>query len=124
MPPKKQFKIAEMKVGILVIVALLLLSTLILQQSWGIKMFSKSAKVMTYLPDVGGLKSGAPVWLAGLEIGRVRKVSIIPPEVYPGNTAVYRKIEELKNQISAMDPKLPKAKEAIEVNCTILLLGI
>jgi phospholipid/cholesterol/gamma-HCH transport system substrate-binding protein len=113
MPPKKQVKLAEMKVGIFIIVALLLLSALILQQSWGISWFSKSIKMMTYLPDVGGLKSGAPVWLAGLEIGKVRKVAIIPPETYPGNAAIYRKIEELKREIDAVDPKLPKAKDMI-----------
>jgi phospholipid/cholesterol/gamma-HCH transport system substrate-binding protein len=113
MPPKKQIKLAEMKVGIFVIVALLVLSALILQQSWGINWFTKSVKAVTYLPDVGGLKSGAPVWLAGLEIGRVRKVSIIPPETYSGNAAIYRKIEELKKQIAAVDPKLPKAKDMI-----------
>ena len=113
MPPKRQIKLAEMKVGILVAIALLLLSALILQQSWGISWFTKSAKAVTYLPDVGGLKSGAPVWLAGLEIGRVRKVSIIPPETYPGNAAVYRKIEDLKKQIATVDPNLPKAKDII-----------
>jgi phospholipid/cholesterol/gamma-HCH transport system substrate-binding protein len=113
MPPKKEIKLAEMKVGIFIVIALLLLSALILQQSWGINWFTKSAKAVTYLPDVGGLKSGAPVWLAGLEIGRVRKVSIIPPETYPGNAAVYRKIEELKKEIAAVDPKLPKAKDII-----------
>ncbi len=114
MPPQKKIKIAEMKVGIFVIIALLLLSTLILQQSWGIKWFSKSVKVLTYLPDVGGLKSGAPVWLAGLEIGKVRKVSIIPPESYPANAALFRKIEEIKKQIAAVDPKLPKAITTID----------
>jgi phospholipid/cholesterol/gamma-HCH transport system substrate-binding protein len=112
MPPKHKIKASEMKVGIFVVIALLLLSALILQQSWGIKWFSKSVKAMTYLPDVGGLKSGAPVWLAGLEIGRVRKVTIIPPEVYPGNAAIYRRIEELNKAIIAIDPKLPKAKDA------------
>jgi phospholipid/cholesterol/gamma-HCH transport system substrate-binding protein len=113
MPPKRQIKLAEMKVGIFIIIALLLISTLILQQSWGINWFTKSAKAVTYLPDVGGLKSGAPVWLAGLEIGRVRKVSIIPPETYSGNADIYRKIEEVRKQIAAVDPKLPKAKDMI-----------
>ena len=47
-----------MKVGIFVTIALLLLATLILQQSWGVNWFSKSIKAVTYLPDVGGLKSG------------------------------------------------------------------
>jgi phospholipid/cholesterol/gamma-HCH transport system substrate-binding protein len=114
MSPQKKIKIAEMKVGIFVVIALLLLSTLILQQSWGIKWFSKSAKVLTYLPDVGGLKPGAPVWLAGMEIGRVRKVAIIPPESYSPNGALFRRIEDIKKQINAIDPKLPKSKSAID----------
>lgn len=114
MPGKKQIALAEMKVGIFVTIALLLLATLILQQSWGVNWFSKSARALTYLPDVGGLKSGAPVWLAGMEIGRVRKVTIVPPEVFPGNAEIYRQIEELKKRIAAEDPKLPTGQREIE----------
>ncbi len=103
-----------MKVGIFVTVALLLLSALILQQSWGLNWFSKSVKIVTYLPDVGGLKSGAPVWLAGMEIGRVRKVTIVPPEVFPQNARIFRKIEEIKKEIEATDTKQPAARKNIE----------
>ncbi len=113
MPQKKQISIAEMKVGILVTVALFLLAALILQQSWGVDWFSRDVKAITYLPDVGGLKPGAPVWLAGIEIGKVRKVNIVPPEVYAGNDPIFRKIAEIKRQIDAIDPKLPNAKEMI-----------
>lgn len=104
---------AEMKVGIFVTIALLLLTALILQQSWGIDWFSKSVKVVTYLPDVGGLKSGAPVWLAGIEIGRVRKVTIVPPEVYTGNAPIFRKIEEIKKEIET-NSKNAGAKKQVE----------
>jgi phospholipid/cholesterol/gamma-HCH transport system substrate-binding protein len=114
MPAKKQIALAQMKVGIFVTVAILILATLILQQSWGVNWFSKSIKMVTYLPDVGGLKSGAPVWLAGIEIGRVRKVSIIPPETYAGNAQVYRRISEIKKEIAAVDRKLPDAKKTLE----------
>jgi phospholipid/cholesterol/gamma-HCH transport system substrate-binding protein len=114
MPQKKQLTLAEMKVGIFVTIALLLLSALILQQSWGLSWFSKSLKMITYLSDVGGLKSGAPVWLAGLEIGRVRKITIVPPEVFQGNARIYRRIEELKKKIDTTDPTLPAAKKNIE----------
>ncbi len=103
-----------MKVGIFVTIALLLLATLILQQSWGVNWFSKSLKVVTYLPDVGGLKSGAPVWLAGIEIGRVRRVSIISPEDYPKNTSLYRQIADFEKEIAAVDRKLPSAQKSIE----------
>src|SRR5512136_71694 len=103
MPPKKQIAIAQLKVGIFVTVALLLLATLILQQSWGVNWFKTTVKAVTYLPDVGGLKSGAPVWLAGIEIGRVRRVSIVPPEVFPGNAQIYRQIDESKKAIEVTD---------------------
>jgi phospholipid/cholesterol/gamma-HCH transport system substrate-binding protein len=113
MPQQKKVSMAEMKVGIFVTIALLLLATLILQQSWGVSWFSKSLKMLTYLPDVGGLKSGAPVWLAGIEIGRVRKVTIVPPEVFAANAKIYRRIEEIKKQIESMDSKLPANERAI-----------
>jgi phospholipid/cholesterol/gamma-HCH transport system substrate-binding protein len=114
MPAKKQIALAQMKVGIFVTIALLLLATLILQQSWGINWFTKSIKVVTYLPDVGGLKSGAPVWLAGIEIGRVRKVSIIPPETFTGNAPIYRRIEEIEKEIDSLNKKIPNANKVIE----------
>ena len=114
MPRKKQATLAEMKVGIFVTVALLLLVTLILQQSWGISWFSKSVKAVTYLTDVGGLKSGAPVWLAGIEIGKVRKVGIVPPEVYPANAQIFRRVEEIKKQLETLDGRTPTAARTRE----------
>ena len=113
MPNKKQVSIARLKVGIFVTISLLLLAFLILQQSWGIQWFSRKAKVMTFLPDVAGLKEGAPVWLAGIEIGRVRKVSIVPPEIYAGNEPIFRKIAEIKKEIESIDPKLPNSAKRI-----------
>ncbi len=113
MPQKKQVSMAEMKVGILVTIALFLLAALILQQSWGVDWFSRNVKAITYLPDVGGLKPGAPVWLAGIEIGKVRKVSIVPPEVYAGNEPIFHKMAEIKQQIDSIDPNLPNAKQMV-----------
>jgi phospholipid/cholesterol/gamma-HCH transport system substrate-binding protein len=112
MPQKKQVSLAQMKVGIFVIVALLLLSTFILQQSWGIRWFSKSIKMMTFIPDVGGLKSGAPVWLAGIEIGKVRKVTIVSPDAFPGNAQVYQRIREIKKTLEAPDSKLTDSQRS------------
>ena len=113
MPNKNQVPIARLKVGIFVTVSLLLLAFLILQQSWGIQWFSRKVKVMTFLPDVAGLKEGAPVWLAGIEIGRVRKVAIVPPEIYAGNEPIFRKIAEIKKEIESVDLKLPNSAKRI-----------
>src|SRR5437867_5257593 len=104
MPQKNQLSLAEMKVGIFVTIALMILAALILQQSWGIDWFSDTQKVLTYLPDVGGLKPGAPVWLAGIEIGKVRKVTIVSPEVYAGNAPVFKRIEDLKKKTQELEP--------------------
>jgi len=113
MPQKKQVRLAQLKVGIFIVAVMILLLALILQQSWGLKWFSKSVSVATYLTDVGGLKSGAPVWLAGIEIGRVRSVSIIKPENFEGNLQIYRSIEEITAQIEAMQslPEISAAEE-------------
>jgi phospholipid/cholesterol/gamma-HCH transport system substrate-binding protein len=111
MERKRQVALAEIKLGIVVTVALLLLAALILQQSWGVGWFSKTVQVVTYLPEVGGLKPGAPVWLAGIEIGKVRRVTIVPPEVYAGNEPILRQLTELHHQLDTMDMTAPKAKE-------------
>ncbi len=113
MPQRKQVSISEMKVGILVTAALILMAGLILQQSWGVAWFTSYVKIITYLPDVGGLKPGAPVWLAGIEIGKVRKVTIVPPEVYSGNDPIFRQIAEIKKQIDSIDTKQPSASQMI-----------
>ncbi len=113
MPPKKQIAFAQLKVGVFVTIALVLLLTLILQQSWGLNWFARSEKAITYLPDVEGLKSGAPVWLAGIEIGRVRRVSIVPPEAYEGNRPIYRRIEEMEKEIQSIDKSQKNADSVI-----------
>ncbi|MBN2241321.1 MAG: MCE family protein [Acidobacteria bacterium] len=114
MPKKKQVQLAQMKLGIFVIIAFILLSLLILQQSWGINWFSDSTKIITYLTDVGGLKPGSPVWLAGMEIGKVRRISLIPPESYPENTAILGQIEKIKKRIEALDAKIPSDLQIAE----------
>ncbi len=114
MPMKKQVSFAEMKVGILVAVALLIVAALILQQNWGLAWFTQSVKAITYLHDVGGLKPGAPVWLAGIEIGHVRQVSIVPPEVIPGNDVIFRQLGELRKQIESVNPREPTASQITE----------
>lgn len=113
MTQKKQVSLAEMKVGIFVTIALILLAALILQRSWGLSWFEDKEKVITYLPDVGGLKASAPVWLAGIEIGKVRSVAIVPPEVYAANAGVFRQIDVLKREIQAVDPSQANSKSQI-----------
>lgn len=109
MARKKQLSVAQLKVGILVAAALALFAAVILQRSWGIQLFTKSDLAVTYLPDVAGLKPGAPVWLAGMEIGKVKQVTIVPPEIYSGNRPVFRRIAEIREALRAVRPDDPNA---------------
>ena len=95
------------------VVALVMLGALILQQSWGVHWFRETAKAITYLGDVAGLKPGNPVWLAGIEIGKVRSVTIVKPEAYSGNEPIFRQISNIKKQIDGMDPKQPNYKQLV-----------
>ena len=103
MERKRKVALAELKLGIVVTIALLLLAALILQQSWGVNWFSRVDRAVTYLPDVGGLKPGAPVWLAGIEIGKVAEVAIVPPEVHAGNEPALRQLAALHTHLVRLD---------------------
>jgi phospholipid/cholesterol/gamma-HCH transport system substrate-binding protein len=111
---KKKLAAAELKVGIVMTIAMILLAATILQQSWGINWFQASEKFLTYLPDVGGLKPGAPIWLAGIEIGKVRRVTIIPPETYPGNEAIFAQMQRVRQEINGIRPDTPNARARID----------
>jgi phospholipid/cholesterol/gamma-HCH transport system substrate-binding protein len=110
MARQQQVSVSEMKVGILVVLGLVLLCGLILQQSWGINWFSKTQGFLTYLPNVGGLKPGAPVWLAGIEIGKVRSVTIVPPEVFSGNSPIFGQMDRVKKEMEGVRPDQPNSK--------------
>ena len=110
---RKEVSIAQMKVGILVTVALFLVALLILQVSWGFQWFSSYEKFLTYLPNVAGLKPGAPVWLAGIEIGKVRSVTIVPPEIYARNGPIAAEMQRVKKQMEAIRPDQPNAEVRI-----------
>jgi len=113
MAQKKHVILTEIKLGIFVTIALVLLAALILQQSWGIRWLSESVEAITYLPNVGGLKPGAPAWLAGIEIGKVRSVDIVPPEIFAGNQPIFRRIAEIKGQMDAITPDTPNASKIL-----------
>ncbi len=104
---KKQVTLAQIRVGIFVSIALLLAAVLIVGISWRFDIFADVDQAKTYLPNVGGLQPGAPVWLAGIEIGTVRKVAIVPPEVFEGNEPISRRITQIQKEIDALDRDHP-----------------
>lgn len=67
---------SELRVGMLVILSFSILTVAIFFISGKGGVLARRYHVNTYLPAASGLKEGAPVWLAGVEVGKVDNVAI------------------------------------------------
>ena len=76
MPSQKQLKWSQLKVGITVIVAALTLGVLITLMSGG-GFFTSKITLKSYFFDAQGLRVGAPVRLAGVDIGNVKTIQVV-----------------------------------------------
>jgi len=68
----------EIRVGVFVLVGLVLLAVLMLLFSQGINLWGSSLNVRLRSGNVGGIKKGANVLLAGVPVGRVSGVELDP----------------------------------------------
>jgi len=79
MPRQKQLEWAQLRVGLMVLVSLIVLGVgifFISGQVGGI--FSSRYTIKTYLSEAGGLHEGAEVRLAGIAVGNVSKIQLSP----------------------------------------------
>lgn len=77
MPSQKQLKWSQLRVGITVIVASLTLGFLLFLMSGTSGLLTPRIVVNSYFDNAEGLRIGAPVRLAGVDIGNVTKISIV-----------------------------------------------
>lgn len=76
MPTRKAVTWAELRVGLLVLITLAIVATFVFYVTGEGLLFADKVSFRTYLPDVAGLKPGAPVRLAGFEVGTVQSVGL------------------------------------------------
>ncbi len=76
MPSKERVGLAQLKVGILGIVALFFIALLIFLLTGGIGWFQKTVPLHTYVSDASGLTDGAPVRINGIPAGKVTGVAL------------------------------------------------
>jgi len=74
--PRAKVTWSQLRVGIFMLTALLILATFIFYVTREGAVFAPHYRLKTYLPDVAGLKAGAPVRLAGVEVGTVEVVRL------------------------------------------------
>jgi len=77
MAQRKQLTWTELRVGMFVLVGLFILAVAIFYVT-GAGILGPKYRLITYLPEVEGLQQGAPVRLAGVDIGNVQSISVTP----------------------------------------------
>lgn len=79
MPNQHEVRWSQLKVGVLVLVAITALTSLIFLMSGSSGgLFSRRITVHSYFENAAGLKPGAPVTLQGVSIGTVKMIRIVP----------------------------------------------
>jgi phospholipid/cholesterol/gamma-HCH transport system substrate-binding protein len=77
LPSQKQLKWSQLRVGITVILASLILAFLLFLMSGTNGLFSSRITLIAYVDNAGGLRIGAPVRLSGVDIGNVSKIRVV-----------------------------------------------
>jgi phospholipid/cholesterol/gamma-HCH transport system substrate-binding protein len=72
--------LSELRVGIFTFIALAVLVILILNASGDFNPFERRINLRARFPSADGLREGSEVQLAGLKIGKVEEVRLLPPE--------------------------------------------
>src|SRR5438552_5517816 len=80
---KKTISISEVRVGLLVLVSIAVLVFLVLNASGDINPFSRKLHLKSRFADANGLREGSEVRLAGVRVGKVEKITLLPPSDVP-----------------------------------------
>jgi phospholipid/cholesterol/gamma-HCH transport system substrate-binding protein len=78
MPSQQEVRWSQLKIGVIVLVSVVLLTTLLflMTSSSGLGFFSRKLTVTTYFENSAGLKVGAAVNLEGVTIGTVKSIIV------------------------------------------------
>ena len=113
MPSQKQLKWSQLRVGLTVLFASVTLAVLIFVMSGTGGWFTSKITLRSYLDNAGGLREGAPVRLAGVDIGNVTGVRIVgdkpvpPPKPPPPPEVLMAGTVPLRVRSFRVSPRLP-----------------
>ncbi|MFY9743856.1 MAG: MlaD family protein [Candidatus Sulfotelmatobacter sp.] len=77
MPSQKQLKWSQLKVGVTVVIASVVLAILLFLMSGTTGLFTKRITLYSYFDNASGLRVGAPVRLSGVDIGNVTAIRVV-----------------------------------------------
>lgn len=117
MPPTQKIGFSQLRVGIFVLFGLGVLAFLILNASGDFNPFEKKFRLRAHFAAADGLREAAEVQLAGVNIGKVERVNLLPPD--SPNTA---KIEAVLLVSEKLDGRL--ISERIRADSTAQLTAV
>ena len=79
----KSITLSQVRVGIFILLAIGILVFLVLNASGDINPFSKKLHLKARFGDANGLRDGSEVRLAGVRVGKVDKITLLPPSDVP-----------------------------------------
>ncbi len=79
MPSQQEVRWSQLKIGVIVLIAAIILVTLLflMTSAAGVGLFSHKLTIYTYFENSAGLKPGAAVNLQGVSIGTVKTVTVV-----------------------------------------------
>jgi phospholipid/cholesterol/gamma-HCH transport system substrate-binding protein len=80
---KKSVTLGQLRVGIFVLVAIVILVFLVLNASGDINPFSKKLHLRARFVDANGLREGSEVRLAGVRVGKIDRIVLLAPSDVP-----------------------------------------
>lgn len=86
MPSQKQLHWAQLRVGLTVVFASVVLAFLVFLMSGTTGLFTPTLRVVTFVDSAGGLRNGAPVRLQSVDIGNVKSIRIVNHHDANGNS--------------------------------------
>ena len=109
---KKAVSFRELRVGFLILGAIAILVFLILNASGDINPFSKKLHLKARFMDANGLREGSEVRLAGVRVGKIDEITLLPPSEAPNAP----RVEALMTIDSTIDGR--QANERIRTDST------
>ncbi|HEV2884917.1 MAG TPA: MlaD family protein [Pyrinomonadaceae bacterium] len=79
----RQVNLNQLRVGIFVLVSIVILIFLILNASGDLNPFAKKLHLKARFADASGLREGSEVRLSGVRVGKVSKITLLPPSTEP-----------------------------------------
>src|SRR5271168_1344983 len=79
MPSQQEVRWSQLKVGVIVLISAVILTTLLflMTSASGLGILSRKLTITTYFENSAGLKDGAAVNLQGVTIGNFKSVTIV-----------------------------------------------